>query len=111
MPQDLVLVLLRHISNAVPLDARQMPEEISELTLAQACLLAELFELDGSGKEPLSLSVLAQKTGFSKATVCATLKNCGKRVIPLRQAWTEDRLCGRHRRGQNHHYQPHQPLL
>lgn len=74
MPQDLVLELLRHINNAVPLDARQMPEEISELTFAQVCLLAELFELDESGKEPLSLSVLAQKTGFSKATVCATLK-------------------------------------
>ena len=30
---------------------------------------------------------------------------------PLRQARPEDRLCGLHRRRQDHHHQPHQPLL
>ncbi len=29
----------------------------------------------------------------------------------LRQPGPEDRLCGLHRRGQDHHHQPHQPLL
>ena len=78
MSQDLVVVLLRHINSALPVDTRQMPEELSELSFVQAYLLAELFALDASGRKPPSLSALAQETGFSKATVCAALKQLRK---------------------------------
>ena len=38
-------------------------------------------------------------------------KDGTERRIAVRQAGAEDRLCGLHRRGQDHHHQPHQPVL
>ncbi len=104
MLQNSTAGLLRQIGSALPGDGGNPPEEISELSFAQVCLLGELFEQEKAGREPLSLSALSQETGFSKATVCATLKklrkagyvrvrmnsrdNRRKEIILTRQAWT-----------------------
>ena len=74
MSQDSVIMLIRQIYSALPVDTKRMPDEISGLSFAQICLLVELFELERMSHEPLSLSALAQETGFSKPAVCATLK-------------------------------------
>lgn len=76
--QNHVILLLRQISSSLPGDAGNRPEEISELSFAQIALLSELFELEKTGREPLSLSTLSRETGFSKATVCAALKKLRK---------------------------------
>ena len=78
MPQNDLVKLLRQISSSLPGDAGTVPQEISGLSFAQIYLLGELFELERTGREPLSLSVLSRETGFSKATVCATLKKLRK---------------------------------
>ena len=74
MSQNYVVMLLRRVSNALPGDTEKLPDEISELSFGQIYLLGELFALEREGRESMSLSVLSRKTGFSKATVCATLK-------------------------------------
>lgn len=74
MTQNYVVMLLRQISSSLPGDAKKTPDEISGMSFAQVCLLCELFELERTGHEPPSLSILARETGFSKATVCAALK-------------------------------------
>ena len=78
MPQNDLVKLLRQISSSLPGDAGTVSQEISGLSFAQIYLLGELFELERTGREPLSLSVLSRETGFSKATVCATLKKLRK---------------------------------
>lgn len=78
MPQNDLVKLLRQISSSLPGDAGTVPQEMSGLSFAQIYLLGELFELERTGREPLSLSVLSRETGFSKATVCATLKKLRK---------------------------------
>lgn len=74
MSQDSVVMLLRQVSSNLPAAPRGLPEEIADLSFAQTCLLGDLFELERAGNRPLSLSALAQKSGFSKATICAALK-------------------------------------
>ena len=74
MQKSHVVALLRQISSSLPGDTEKRPDEISELSLAQIYLLGELFQLERAGREPLSLSTLCRKNGFSKATICATLK-------------------------------------
>ena len=74
MPQDHVVKLLRQINSALPGDAGNRPDDIAHLSFAQIYLLGELFEWERTGREPLSLTALSKETGFSKATVCATLK-------------------------------------
>lgn len=74
MSQELVAALLRKIGNTMPSDIRDAPDHIPGLSLAQVCLLAELYQLERTEKEPPSLSVLARNTGLSKATICMTLK-------------------------------------
>ena len=74
MPQDHVVKLLRQINSALPGDAGNRPDDIAHLSFAQIYLLGELFERERTGREPLSLTALSKETGFSKATVCATLK-------------------------------------
>lgn len=74
MPQNCVIALLRQISGSLPGDSPKLPNQISELSFAQVYLLAKLFELSKARNGPLSLSALAQATGFSKASVCTALK-------------------------------------
>lgn len=78
MQKNHVVALLRQISSSLPGDTEKRPDEISELSLAQIYLLGELFQLERTGREPLSLSTLSRENGFSKATVCATLKKLRK---------------------------------
>ena len=78
MSQNGMVILLRQISNSLPGAAVEIPNEISELSFAQIYLLNELFEREKSGGEPLLLSALSRETGFSKATICATLKKLRK---------------------------------
>ena len=73
-----VIALLRQVSSSLPGETEKLPKEISELSLAQIYLLGGLFELERAGREPLSLSALSREAGFSKATVCATLKKLRK---------------------------------
>lgn len=73
-----VVALLRQIGSSLPGDAEKRPDEISELSLAQIYLLGELFQLERTGRKSLSLSTLSRENGFSKATVCATLKKLRK---------------------------------
>lgn len=74
MSQKHIVTLLRQISSSLPGDAEAIPDDLSGLSFAQVYLLGELFELEKAGCKPLSLSTLSQEAGFSKATVCATLK-------------------------------------
>ena len=76
--ENYVVALLRQINSSLPGDTEKRPEEISELSLAQIYLLGELFQVERTGREPLSLSELSRENGFSKATVCATLKKLRK---------------------------------
>lgn len=78
MQKNYVVALLRQISSSLPGDTKKRPDEISGLSLAQIYLLGELFQLERTGHEPLSLSALSRENGFSKATVCATLKKLQK---------------------------------
>ena len=78
MQKNHVVALLRQISSSLPGDTEKRPGEISELSLAQIYLLNELFQLERTGRESLSLSALSRENGFSKATVCATLKKLRK---------------------------------
>lgn len=78
MSQVVLVMLLRQINSSLPLNLKKVPDESSSLSFAQTCLLAELFHLKRTGTERASLSVLAEKTGFSKATVCAALKKLRK---------------------------------
>lgn len=103
MSQDFVVTLLRQINSSLSVDARKVPDEIPGLSFAQIYLLSKLFELDKIENQPISLSDLAQETGFSKATVCATLKklrrsgyiqtqmddadNRRKEIVLTRKAW------------------------
>ena len=48
---------------------------------------------------------------FDHVTFSYEGENRAERRVPVCQAGAEDRLCGLHRRGQDHHHQPHQPVL
>lgn len=74
MSENYLIILLRQISSSLPGNTEKIPQEISNLSFAQICLLGELFELERAGCEPLSLSLLSREAGFSKATICAILK-------------------------------------
>lgn len=74
MSQDFVIKLLRQINGSMPSDNKMLPEKISSLTFAQIYLLAELYKMTEKGHAVISLSKLADKSGFSKSTVCAMLK-------------------------------------
>lgn len=78
MQKSHVVALLRQISSSLPGDTEKIPDEIADLSLAQIYLLGELFQLERTGRESLSLSALSRENGFSKATVCATLKKLRK---------------------------------
>lgn len=78
MQENHVVALLRQIGSSLPGGTGKRPKEISELSLAQIYLLGELFQLERTGREPLSLSALSKENGFSKATVCETLKKLRK---------------------------------
>ena len=78
MRSDTVVMLLRQINSALPADNRVLPERISALSLSQIYLLDELYTMTQKRAEPMSLSTLARESGFSKATICATLKGLRK---------------------------------
>ena len=74
VPQNDIVLLLRQISSSLPGDAETIPDELSGLSFPQIYLLGELFDLERTGHEPVSLSALSKAIGFSKATICTTLK-------------------------------------
>lgn len=74
MPQDFVIMLLRQINSSLPADNRMLPKRISALTLSQIYLLDELYAMSENECGIVSLSSLARESGFSKSTVCTTLK-------------------------------------
>lgn len=75
MPKNFVIMLLRQINSSLPTDNRMLPERISALSLSQIYLLDELYTMAEKKYEMLSLSALARESGFSKATICTTLKS------------------------------------
>lgn len=78
MTQNAVVMLLRQINSLLPADNRMLPQRISALSLSQVYLLGELYAMARKRYETLSLSSLARESGFSKATICATLKGLRK---------------------------------
>ena len=78
MKSDTVVMLLRQINSALSTDNRMLPERISALSLSQIYLLDELYTMAQKRYKILSLSGLAQESGFSKATICVTLKGLRK---------------------------------
>ena len=88
MSQDLDIMLIRQINGALTAGTEAMPDKISDLSFSQMCLLAELFELNEREECPMSLSLLAREIGFSKATICSTLK--GLRKSGYVKMWTDD---------------------
>lgn len=75
MKQDSVVMLLRQINSSLQVDNRMLPERISALSLPQLYLLDELYTMAQKRYKTLSLSAMARDYGFSKATICATLKS------------------------------------
>lgn len=72
--QNHIVILLRQVGSLLPGDTEPIPNEIAGLSFAQIYLLASVFKLEKTGRMPLTLSVLSQETGFSKPTICTTLK-------------------------------------
>lgn len=83
MQKSHVVALLRQISSSLPGDTEKIPDEIADLSLAQIYLLGELFQLERTGRESLSLSALSRENGFSKATrLCDAEKAAERRIRP-----------------------------
>ena len=78
MAQSFIIMLIRQINGLLSADSGELPDTVSGLSISQVHLLGELYELEERGRLPMSLSALAQETGFSKAATCAALKGLRK---------------------------------
>ncbi|MBM6828826.1 winged helix-turn-helix transcriptional regulator [Anaerotignum lactatifermentans] len=74
MKNDFGIILLRQINGLLGFYHNHRLEKISGLTFSQIFLLYEMFDMADQEKRGFSLSALAAETGFSKSTVCATLR-------------------------------------
>lgn len=74
MKNDFGIMLLRQINGLLGFYHNRCLEKISGLTFSQIFLLHEMFGMADQEKKEFSLSALAAETGFSKSTVCSTLR-------------------------------------
>lgn len=74
MKNDFGIMLLRQINGLLGFYHNRRLEKISGLTFSQIFLLHEMFAMADKEKKGFSLSALAVETGFSKSTVCSTLR-------------------------------------
>lgn len=71
MKSNRVLRLLRRINSLLPSGIGSC-DSLCGLTLSQVCMLGEVLE---KPRGELSVSAISRETGFSKSSVCATLKS------------------------------------
>lgn len=74
MKDDFSIMLLRQINGLLGFYHNRHLEKISGLTFSQIFLLYETFAMADQEKKGFTLSTLVAETGFTKSTVCSTLR-------------------------------------